>query len=121
MSKERAIEMRLEGKSRSQIVADLGLKTGGAALGRWLKGVPVPDWTKRPNAKDELRARAIELRAQGRSYREIQEVVPVSTSTLSLWLRDVLVDEAGRSRLADREQAGRENAAAARRASREAK
>jgi hypothetical protein len=121
MSKERAIEMRLEGKSRSQIVAALGLKTGGSALSRWLRGVPAPDWTHRPNAKDELRAIAVELRKEGRSYREIQEVVPVSKSTLSLWLRDVLVDEAARSRLADRERASRENAAAAIRARRVAK
>ena len=72
-------------------------------------------------SKDEVRALAIELRAKGLSYREIQETVPVSKSTLSLWLRDVLVDEAGRSRLADRQLAGRENAVAAIRARREAK
>ena len=67
MSKERAIQMRLEGKSRSQIVATLGLKTGGAALSRWLRGVPAPEWTKRPNAKDEMREVAVALRAEGRS------------------------------------------------------
>jgi hypothetical protein len=121
MSKERAIEVRLQGMSRSQIVAALGLKTGGAALSRWLRGVPAPEWTERPNAKDELRAIAVELRKEGRSYAEIQSAVPVSKSTLSLWLRDVLVDEAARSRLADRELAGRENAVAAIRARREAK
>ena len=120
MSKERAIELRLGGKSRSQIVAALGLKTGGAALSRWLRGVPAPEWTKRPTAKDELRALAVALRMEGRSYREIQQAVPVAKSTLSLWLRDVLVDEAGRSRLEDRERAGRENAAAAIRARRQA-
>jgi hypothetical protein len=38
---------------------------------------------------------------------------------LSNWLRGVLVDEGARSRLADRERAGRENAAAAIRARRE--
>ena len=121
MSKERSVEMRVQGMSRSQIVAALGLRTGGAALSRWLRGVPAPEWTKRPNAKDELRAIAAELRKEGRSYAEIQATVPVSKSTLSLWLRDVLVDEAARSRLADGELAGRENAAAAIRARREAR
>jgi hypothetical protein len=121
MSKERAIELRLAGKSRSQIVAALGLKTGGAALNRWLTGVPAPAWTKRPNAKDDFREIAVELRKEGRSYAEIQAAVPVSKSTLSLWLRGVLVDEAAVSRLADRKRAGRENAAAAIRARREAK
>lgn len=114
------MQMRRDGMSRSQIVAALGLKSSGAALSRWLRSVPAPEWTKRANAKDELRVLAVELRKEGRSYAEIQEVVPVSKSTLSLWLRDVLVDEAGRSRLADRERAGRENAAAALRARREA-
>jgi len=107
--------------SRSQIVAALGLKSDSGALSEWLKGVPAPEWTARPNAKDELRSLAIELRTQGHSYREIQQLVPVSKSTLSLWLRDVLVDEPALSRLADRVAAGHENAATAIRARREAK
>jgi hypothetical protein len=83
MPKEQAVQLRLEGKSRSQIATALGLKSGGGALTRWLKDVPVPEWTKRPNAKDDLRACAIELRKQGRSYGEILEEVAVSKSTLS--------------------------------------
>ena len=30
-----------------------------------LRDVPPPEWTKRPNAKDELRARAVQLRGTG--------------------------------------------------------
>jgi hypothetical protein len=67
----------------------MGLRSGGKALDRWLRDVPPPEWTKRPNAKDDLRAVAVEMRLAGKSYREIAEVVPVSKSTLSLWLRDV--------------------------------
>lgn len=121
MSKERAVQLRLAGFSRRQIAESLGVKTGGGALSRWLKDVPAPEWTKRPNAKDDLREIAIAMRKEGKSYREIQEFVAVSTSTLSLWLRDVLVDDAARSRLEDRARAGRLNAAAALRARREAK
>lgn len=45
-------------------------------------------------AKPDLRELAVDLRLEGRSYREIATVVPVAKSTLSLWLRDVpLTDE----------------------------
>ena len=81
--------MRLDGMSRSQIADALGFKSGGGCLNTWLKDVPPPEWTKRPNAKDDLREIAIAMRKEGKSYREIAEVVPVSKSTLSLWLREV--------------------------------
>lgn len=70
-------------------------------------------------SKEHLRADAVALRKEGRSYSEIQQAVGVSTSTLSLWLRDVLLDDAARSRLEDRALAGRENAAAANRSRRQ--
>jgi transposase len=85
--------MRLAGMSRSQIADALGLGSGGEPLGRWLHGVPAPAWTRRPTAKDDLRATAVAMREKGRSYREIQAEVGVSKSTLSLWLRDVPLTE----------------------------
>lgn len=88
--------MRLAGKSRSQIKEALGLRSGGTALSRWLKDIPPPEWTKRPNAKDDLRALAVQMRLEGKSYRQILETLPlpVAKSSLSLWLRDVpLTDE----------------------------
>lgn len=92
--RQQAIQLRLAGSSRSQIADALGLGSGGQPLGRWLKGVPPPAWTRRPGAKDDLRATAVAMRREGRSYREIQAEVGVSKSTLSLWLRDVpLTDE----------------------------
>ncbi|MDP9070198.1 MAG: hypothetical protein M3N68_02710 [Actinomycetota bacterium] len=46
--------------------------------------------------KEDLRREALALRLQGKSYREIQQFVSVSKSTLSLWLRDTpLTDEHG--------------------------
>src|SRR5947209_10680580 len=98
-NRDRAIELRRQGLSRSQICQALGLKTGGRALSEWLRDVPPPEWTKRPRAKDDLREQAIALRLEGKSYREIREQVPVSKSTLSLWLSDVVLAEEQKDRL----------------------
>jgi hypothetical protein len=54
-----------------------------------LRGTPPPDWTRRPNAKDELRATARELRRQGLTYNEITAQLHVSKSSVSLWVRDL--------------------------------
>ncbi len=40
-------------------------------------------------AKKDLRATAIELRRKGKSYSQIKEAIPVSKSTLSVWLKDM--------------------------------
>ena len=85
--------LRQAGRSKSQIAAALGLRGGGGRLHQWLRGVPPPEWTARPNAKDDLREEAIALRRGGLSYREIRDQLPVSKSTLSLWLRDVPLTE----------------------------
>ena len=69
-------------------VAAVAGKTFGAPIAR-MKGEPPPEWTRRPNAKDALRARARELRAQGLDYEEIAAVVGVSKSSVSLWVRDL--------------------------------
>lgn len=121
MSKERAIELRLEGKSRRQIAAALGLKSGGEALNRWLKGVPAPEWTKRPNAKDDLRAQAVELRRRGHSYGEITAELGVPKSTLSDWLHDVLLETEAVERIAHLQHNGQQKGAAIRRAVRVAR
>jgi len=86
--RERAIALRRDGKSRREIKALLGL-AGGSTLNELLQGVPPPDWTRRPNAKDDLRAKARELRADGLSYNEITARLGVSKSSVSLWVRDL--------------------------------
>jgi transposase-like protein len=91
--REQAIQLRLAGLSRSQIADALGLGSGGQPLCRWLQDVPPPAWTRRPRAKDHLREQAVAMRKEGRSYREIKEVVGVAKSTLSLWLRDIPLTE----------------------------
>ena len=75
--REAARALRREGKSRSQIKEALGLRTGGSTLTKWLKDIPPPEWTKRPNAKDDLRALAVEMRLAGNSYRQILETLPL--------------------------------------------
>ncbi|OHA63447.1 MAG: hypothetical protein A2748_02365 [Candidatus Wildermuthbacteria bacterium RIFCSPHIGHO2_01_FULL_45_20] len=49
-----------------------------------------------------LKNRAVCLRKQGLSYREILEQIPVAKSTLSLWLRDVGLTERQRQRLTEK-------------------
>ncbi len=86
----------------SQIAVALGLRSGGGRLHEWLRGVPPPEWTARPRAKDDVRDQAIELRGWGLSYREIRDRLPVSKSTLSLWLRDVPMSEEHREAMRSR-------------------
>jgi hypothetical protein len=108
-----AIEMRLAGHSRSQIAKALGFKTGGKTLTEWLRDIPRPEWTKRPRAKDHLREAALSMRLEGRSYREIKEVLGVSKSSLSEWLRDVPITEEQREALYFRKVEGAERRATA--------
>lgn len=85
--RERARELRLAGRSCRQIAEELGLTQRRAE--RLVKGLPVPEWTRRPRAKDDLRARARELRAAGWTYPQIAAELGVSKSSCSLWLRDM--------------------------------
>lgn len=111
--------MRLQGMSLAQIAAALGRKSAGGSLSRWLKNTPPPEWTKRPTAKDELRARAIGLRRDGLTYNEIAAQLKVSKSSLSLWLRDVVLDPEAAARLDAARNSGRNKGASSRRTTRE--
>jgi transposase len=86
--RERAIQLRREGKSRSQIKEVLGL-TSNRTLDDALKGEPPPEWSRRARAKDDLREHARELRAQGLDYEEIAGTLGVAKSSISLWVRDL--------------------------------
>jgi transcriptional regulator with XRE-family HTH domain len=83
-----AIALRRAGRSRREIKEILGIASN-QTLGDALRGEPPPEWTRRPNAKDELRARARELREQGLDYEEIAAELKVSKSSVSLWVRDM--------------------------------
>ncbi|MBP8537278.1 hypothetical protein [Streptomyces sp. MK37H] len=86
--RERAIALRREGLSRRQIRDRLKVSNNDI-LNRLLEGEPPPEWTRRPNAKDDLRARAREMRLQGMTYDKIQLELGCSKSSISLWTRDL--------------------------------
>lgn len=86
--REHAIALRRAGKSIRQIKQILG-PIGNRTLHGALRGEPPPEWTRRPNAKDDLRAKARELRLQGLDYGEIVAQLGVSKSSVSLWVRDL--------------------------------
>ena len=100
--RELACNLRLHGHSLSQIARIMGLKSTGGSLARWLQDVPPPHWTRRPNAKDQTRDEAVRLRLEGRSYREIKEILGVSKGSLSLWLQDVPLTDEHRAALAEK-------------------
>ncbi|MDW8809989.1 hypothetical protein P1P68_35645 [Streptomyces scabiei] len=94
--REQAITLRREGLSRRQIRDRIHVDNNDL-LNRLLEGEPPPDWTKRPNAKDDLRARARDLRLQGWTYDQIQVELGCSKSSISLWVRDLPKPERKRS------------------------
>jgi transcriptional regulator with XRE-family HTH domain len=83
-----AVALRRADKSVRQIKQILG-PIGNRALQEALRGEPPPEWTSRPNAKDDLRAKARYLRLQGLDYEEIVARLGVSKSSVSLWVRDL--------------------------------
>ncbi|MFD8808609.1 hypothetical protein [Streptomyces sp. NPDC059597] len=86
--RERALALRRAGLSLRQIRDELKVFNNDL-LNRLVHGEPAPDWTKRPNAKDEMRERARELRRQGFTYDRIQLELGCSKSSVSLWVRDL--------------------------------
>ncbi|GAU68623.1 Syd protein [Streptomyces sp. NBRC 110611] len=92
-----AVALRRAGLSRRQIRDRLHIHNNDL-LNRLLEGEPVPEWTKRPNAKDDLRDKARELRKQGMTYDQIQVEPGCSESSISLWVRDLPKPERKRSR-----------------------
>ena len=83
-----AIALRQAGRSLREIKASTGIRSN-EFLADALRGVPPAEWTKRPTAKDDLRARARELRATGMAYNDIVRELGVSKSSVSLWVRDM--------------------------------
>jgi hypothetical protein len=86
--REQAIALRRAGGSRREIKEILGISSN-ETLDKALKGEPPPAWTLRPRAKDELRAKARELREQGLAYHQIVAELGVSQGSVSLWVRDL--------------------------------
>ncbi|MEU9247094.1 hypothetical protein [Streptomyces sp. NPDC048385] len=108
--REQAVALRRTGLSRRQIRDRLHVHNNDI-LNRLLEGEPPPEWTKRPNAKDDLRERARELRLQGWTYNQIQAELGCSKSSVSLWVRDLPRQE---PKCTPEEQRARMNAGLAR-------
>lgn len=106
--REQAIALRREGLSLRRIRDHLKIYDNDL-LHRLVKGEPPPEWTKRPNAKDDLRDRARELHLQGMTYDQIQVEPGCSKSSISLWVRDL-----PKPRYTDEERQARMNAGLAR-------
>lgn len=79
-----------EGLSAQQIQHRLGASK--QRLYEWLRGVPPPAWTRRPNAKDDLRERALGLRSDGWSVNDIALELGVARSTAFQWVRHLPLD-----------------------------
>ncbi|NBE54309.1 hypothetical protein [Streptomyces boluensis] len=86
--RQQAIALRRAGHSRRRIRDELKIHNNDL-LNLLLQDEPPPTWTKRPNAKDDLRDRARELRLQGWTYDRIQLELGCSKSSISLWVRDL--------------------------------
>ncbi|MFF3466006.1 helix-turn-helix domain-containing protein [Streptomyces sp. NPDC001984] len=86
--RKRAVALRRGGYSLRQIRDELKI-FNNVILSQLVKGEPPPEWTKRPNAKDDLRAKARELRLQGWTYDQIEAELGCSRSSVSLWVRDL--------------------------------
>nr|WSZ96425.1 hypothetical protein OH820_12825 [Streptomyces sp. NBC_00857] len=86
--REQAVALRREGLSRRQIRDRVRIDNNDL-LNRLLEGEPPPEWTTRPNAKDDLREKARELRLRGLTYDQIQVELGCSKSSISLWVRDL--------------------------------
>ena len=94
--RERAVALRRAGLSRRQIRDRLQVDNNDI-LNRLLRGEPAPEWTKRPNARDDLREKARELRLRGWTYDRIQVELGCSKGSISLWVRDLPKPERKRS------------------------
>jgi transposase-like protein len=86
--REQAIALRRAGKSRREIKDILGVRNNDA-LSDLLRGEPAPLSLRRRRAKDELRAKAYELRAEGLTSTEIAGRLGVARSTVSKWVQEI--------------------------------
>lgn len=93
-----------EGLSSSQIAERLGVSR--STVRDWIADLPVPQWTRRPNSKDDLRVLAVALRGEGWSVNDIADRLGVARSTAYLWVGHIQFDP-NSDRACQRRQEGR--------------
>ena len=76
---ERARALRADGPSRRELIAERGV--GDDLLSQLLQDTAVPVSLRRPDAKDDVRARAVELRRSGATYDQIAAQPGVSKNS----------------------------------------
>ena len=97
--REQARALRRAGYTIREIKDTLDTRSN-RKISAWLAGLPAPAHNARRRAKDTLRAEARRLRVDGMTYGEIAASLGVSTSSCSLWCRDLPAPKAavGRKR-----------------------
>ncbi|TYC22659.1 helix-turn-helix domain-containing protein [Micromonospora sp. MP36] len=90
----------VEQLSVGQICSRLGL--GRVRVQAMLRDVPAPASVRRRNAKDDLHAKALQLRADGHTVNEIAERLTVAKSTAYQWVKHLPLDSS--SKVADQRQ-----------------
>ncbi|MGK5679307.1 helix-turn-helix domain-containing protein [Actinoplanes sp. URMC 104] len=89
--REEARRLRVDpGLSISELRKHFGV--GSGTLTEWLRGITPPEWTKRPNAKDDLRRQAVELRKLGWSVNDLALKLGVAKSTAYSWVKHLPLD-----------------------------
>jgi transposase-like protein len=78
------------GLSLAELMKHFGV--GSATLTDWLRGIAPPEWTRRPNAKDDLRKQAVELRTHGWSVNDLAAKLGVAKSTAYAWVKHLPLD-----------------------------
>ena len=90
-----------QGRSASELARRFGVPL--STMRTWLTGLAAPGWTRRPNAKDDLRDEARTLRRQALSVPEIATRLGVSKSSAYQWVRDIPLDAEARKAIFGRE------------------
>jgi transposase-like protein len=89
--RDEARRLRVDpGLSLTELMRHFGV--GSATLTDWLRGIAPPEWTRRPNAKDDLRKQAVELREQGWSVNDLAAKLTVAKSTAWSWVKHIPLD-----------------------------
>ena len=90
-AREEARRLRVDpGLSISELRKHFGV--GSGTLTEWLRGITPPEWTKRPNAKDDLRRQAVELRKLGWSVNDLALKLGIAKSTAYSWVKHLPLD-----------------------------
>lgn len=105
-SRYRAVALRRSGYSITEIVRELGIAK--STISAWVKKIKLTDTQKQRLAeidycrKKGARFRARAFRQAGYSIKEIVKEVGVAKSTVSVWVRDIVLNDTQKRRLVEK-------------------